>query len=85
MVALLLWKCVVRKIAIIEDELCIVDIEKIVLLWRYILQMGGLSIWQGLVKDRCKKQALNYYMVFKNKQTSDFYKKEFFIFYYLLN
>ena len=44
MVALLLQGYVTRKMAIIEDGLCIVDVEKAVSSWRYILQIDGLSI-----------------------------------------
>jgi len=33
-----------RKVVVIEDGLCIVDIEKIVSSWRYILWIGRLDI-----------------------------------------
>ena len=35
---------VVRKVAIVKDELCIVDVKKTVSLWRCILWIGGLGI-----------------------------------------
>jgi len=34
----------VRRVAVIEDRLCIVDVEKAVSPWRCILQMGKLGI-----------------------------------------
>ena len=37
MVVLLLRGCVMRKVAIVEDRLCIVDVEKAVSLQRCIL------------------------------------------------
>ena len=37
MVALPLQECVVGNVAVMGDRLCIVDVEKAVLLWRCIL------------------------------------------------
>jgi len=44
MVASLLQEYIVRKVAVIENGLYIVDVEKVISLWKYILWMGKLSI-----------------------------------------
>jgi len=44
MITLLLHKHVARKVAIVENRLCIVDIEKTISLQRCIFQTGGLGI-----------------------------------------
>ena len=44
MIALLLHGHVVGKMAIVEDRLCITDVEKAVSPWRCILWTGGLGI-----------------------------------------
>ena len=44
MVTLPSQRCVVRKVAIIEDKLHTVDVKKAVLPWRCILQTGKLGI-----------------------------------------
>jgi len=44
MVVLLLQGHIVRKVAIVKDRVCIVDVEKVVLPQRCILQIGKLGI-----------------------------------------
>ena len=46
MVIPLLWECIMWKVAIMEDGLYIVDVEKVVSSWRCTLWTGGLGIWQ---------------------------------------
>ena len=44
MIVLLPCRYIVGKIAVMEDRLCITDVEKAVSLQGYIFQMGELSI-----------------------------------------
>ena len=44
MVAPLPQGYVVRKVTVMEDRLCIVDVEQVVSLQRYILQIDGFGI-----------------------------------------